>query len=460
MSDGECVKAQAYLAELLAAITLASGQMKGGKSRLKFIEFGYEAKNCIDLVIRSIKNKGIKVERVSIHNPVYISRSFQNRAEIIRGPNVLDLSAKDQRNEGTSTLPADSILYNTSHFHLYGSDELALIAPPRSMKQLRHIRTKDTLNWIAQEFDVIMSKKFRSTGFDKKSDEEFGSYIQSVYETMSTLVKEANQRVTSACEKIEKAADKVIESDAPTSEELKTLVGDARNLHAGLMRWAGVYYGAFSDLSGKVSAVEAVSSVITPLVITKLREVPADGGDESLVEKAVNEPRPRPVITIPPSLMTSNPKNQVPAVDTPVTSTATRTQDIGEEREKEEEEEKVQGGETPRVRTVTAATYAEPPDDFFFEDDDDDFNQVSFSFAMGGSRVPKPSDLSGELASIRRRRIVVPPSLRARQNNGNTTSSNSTPRSTLTSSRSVSSVDPRDVRPKRIISIPQSLRKP
>lgn len=296
LSDGQSAKAQAYLAELLCKLVVVSYQMR--EQKISVVEFGYEATNCMDLVARSIKNKKIKLERISVNNPVFISRSFEDQATVINNLRTFSLSVNlDASKEVTCIRDPITI----RKFKLYSAESISAISPRRSIKELARFSSGLILDFTTQEFTVFLRSRqlghvpssapvnamssFSKYGKEKKTDDddnpdELKGYIARVYDEMSSLSSSSMTMTEEAISRLISSMERIESEDKVSAEEIKTLVRDVKNLKSAVAVWSALFYGAYSSLTSDTAAVEATSTVISPIITTKLTKI----SDEELQE--------------------------------------------------------------------------------------------------------------------------------------------------------------------------------
>ncbi|KAI5299903.1 hypothetical protein KEM55_001072 [Ascosphaera atra] len=109
---------------------------------------------------------------------------------------------------------------------------------------------------------------------DDDAGEELGGYISHVYQEMSSLSRESSAKVDVAVENLEQIIDRVKAANEISGDELATLIRDVKTLKGAVMSWAALFYGAYSSLTSDSAAVEATSTVISPIITTRLTKLP------------------------------------------------------------------------------------------------------------------------------------------------------------------------------------------
>lgn len=305
LSDAQALKSQGYLAELLLNLITVSYRMR--MQKITIVEFGYEAKNCMDLVVRSSRNKKLKLDRVYVNNPVFISRSFEKDHTTVTDIQVQSFTPFIIEG-GRLELGTTSI--NIERFKLYDQQSLLLLSPKRSIKSISRLRNLNILEFTKSQF-IEMSSSSSSTNYGKKKasmrgiEEEGGDdlrgYISHVYEEMSSLARSSIQLTEDAVSRLEGSMDKIEDSNKPNAEELATLIRDVKSLKGASAVWASLFYGAYSSLTSNQAAVEATSTVISPVVTTRLTKL---SEEEYRLNEETEEQYTRPVrkAKVPPSL--------------------------------------------------------------------------------------------------------------------------------------------------------------
>lgn len=265
-----------YLAELLGNIHYSSYVL--GSRPLTQCEFGDEAKIAGDLFWASVRRMKLPLKRLSVRNPVWISRTYAScsvdkHKNSYYGPEPSDQTTKLYAQYGANHTRKESISYRRSLWNVYSKFSLSSIRPTRTLDLVSTVVKQESIESLESSFGKVISV-MASTGIPNK-DEEGSGYEQAVLK----FVSEQASRHTRATEEMLKIMkDKSTSLRLTDRDQIDNLMECCRMAVSAASHASAFFASVPGTLSGDTSAVALGSTAVPPIVrATSFRSTAGDG---------------------------------------------------------------------------------------------------------------------------------------------------------------------------------------
>jgi len=303
LNDQCQAKMLSFFAELVSEMIMASALMKGGiggggeryvGERLYQVEFGDEAKiagNCIWACMKSLR--GI-LSRVSVVNPVWISRTFGGES---RGKGPAPTQASIALCRHYRSLPPGLRASEDARaimWHHYSEDELSYLSPARTLRLVCTIAKSESINTLSKEFDqritnmstYVPAQESREHSGDAEDTPSYAQRVLSKLESDSTSIAASNERVV---QELRSIVSKLRPED---SAQVESMLSVLETSVKAIVVAAGFYTSVPGVLGSESSAISLGTNTLPPLVRAYKPEVRPPGRSGLTMRKkgAAQEP--------------------------------------------------------------------------------------------------------------------------------------------------------------------------
>jgi len=255
------IKLESRVAELLSNMVVSSLAL--GSARVMIIEYGDDAKMAGDAFWASMKSASLPVSRVSVRNPVWVSRNFPCYSTSV-GPGVSTLTSRlCSRYLHHKANSPDSGLRRQPWRH-YTKSQLSHVRPQVTMRLMSSLVHSESIEQIEASFaKLVDSMPHRRPHEDESGDDEPESYVNTV---LRQIGEESSRQVATTEEALKLAKNAVSKCTKDNRESVEAMVAVLRSCVDAQVMASGFFASLPSTLSSDTAALSVGVSTLPPIV--------------------------------------------------------------------------------------------------------------------------------------------------------------------------------------------------
>ena len=260
--DQAQAKLSSYLAELLSN-THKSSHILRPRPILQ-CEFGDEAKITGDILWASVRRTKLPIKRVSVRNPVWISRTYASNTRTADDegmPKMNKISMKLYSEYGAQSVVSGGAAPRFDRWNRYDADNLLSIRPMQTLSRVSMIAKEESIEGLRESFtNALKSMSYHRV---PSKEEEGEGYEQAVLRYIS----ECALKHTNATQEILKILIELSKSLKSTDrDQVENLISNCRTAVYAASYASSFFASIPGTISGDTSAVALSSTSVPPIV--------------------------------------------------------------------------------------------------------------------------------------------------------------------------------------------------